>query len=192
VKRIGIYGGTFDPIHIAHLIFADRAREQLDLEKVLFLPAAIPPHKQGKGISDGKRRLEMVEIAIAGNPTFEANPIELNRSGVSYTIDTLRDLAKEYPGDELILLVGADMLMDFPNWREPAAILQMARIAYAERPGVPIEHSLPQDRLVRVAMAPIDLSSTEIRARVHEGRTVRYVVPAGVEAYIHAHGLYRD
>lgn len=192
MKRIGIYGGTFDPIHLAHLIFADRAFEQLNLDKVLFLPAAIPPHKQDKGISDGRRRLEMVEIALAGNPAFEANAIELSRAGVSYTIDTLHDLSNEYPGDELILLVGADMLNDFPNWRDPVAILQRATIAYAERPGVTIEHSLPHDRVVQVAMAPFDLSSTEIRSRVREGKTIRYIVPAGVEAYIHAQGLYRD
>lgn len=192
MKRIGIYGGTFDPVHLAHLIFADRAREELKLDKVLFLPAAIPPHKQNKGISDGKRRLEMLEIAIAGNPDFQASAMELNRAGVSYTIDTLHDLSKEYPGDELVLLVGADMLIDFPNWREPDAILQMAMIAYAERPGVTIEHSLPQDRVVQVTMSPFDLSSTEIRTRVREGKTIRYVVPAGVEAYIHAQGLYRD
>lgn len=192
MKRIGIYGGTFDPIHIAHLVLAERAREQLELDKVLFLPAAIPPHKKDRGISDGKRRLEMVEIAVAGNPAFEASPLELNRTGVSYTIDTLHDLGKEYPGVELVLLVGADMLEDIPNWRLPEEIVRIAVIGYAERPGIAVTHSLPSSRVRRIEMAPMDVSSTEIRLRVREGQSIRYVVPAGVEAYIHAHHLYRD
>jgi nicotinate-nucleotide adenylyltransferase len=192
LKRIGIYGGTFDPIHIAHLVLAERAREQLELDRVLFLPAALPPHKQDRGISDGKRRLEMVEIAVAGNPNFEASPLELNRIGVSYTIDTLHDLGKEYPGVELVLLVGADMLEDIPNWRLPDEIIQLAKIGYAERPGVAISHPLPPSRVCRIEMAQMDVSSTDIRSRVRDGQSIRYVVPAGVEAYIHAHSLYRS
>lgn len=192
MTRIGIFGGSFDPIHLGHLILAEQAREQLGLRKVLFIPAHMPPHKQSRAMTDGKSRMAMIEMAVAGNPAFAACDVELRRGGVSYTIDTLKAIQEEHPADELVLLLGADMVADIPNWREPGEIVRTAIIAAAERPGSGKTFTSPSPaaRLERIEMPAVEISSTEIRARIAAGRSVRYFVPASVDAFIQAHCLY--
>lgn len=201
-RKIGILGGTFDPVHLAHLIIAEQAREWLELDKVFFIPAMIPPHKQSRSGASAKDRLEMVELAIAGNPTFEALDIELKRGGVSYTVDTLRTLAEQHPGDEFYLIMGADNLPDLPGWREPEAIIELAKVAVVRRPGsvLPVLSDLSppftdeqlrelSDRIIELPL--MEISSTDIRKRIASRRSIRYFVPAAVDAFIAAHSLYR-
>ena len=193
MNRVAIFGGTFDPIHLAHLILAERAREELALDQVIFLPAAVPPHKQDRGITDGKFRREMIDIAIAGNPTFVTSDLELKRTGVSYTVDTLRDMAEAHPAAELFLVVGGDMLADIPNWREPDEIVRRVTLIVGARPGHEVPSPpLPEARIRIVTMPLLEVSSTDIRQRVAARQSIRYMIPAGVEAYIHAHQLYRE
>ena len=201
--RLGVFGGTFDPIHLGHLILAEQARERLRLDEVLFLPAAAPPHKQSREITSGARRLEMVELAIAGNACFSASDLEWRREGLSYTVDTLRELRIERPDACLFLLLGADSLHDLPQWHQPEEIARLARIAVVERPGSPpidvraLAPPLTDEQAAAVAehLVPIpliEISSTAIRQRAAAGRSIRYLVPPAVEAYIDAHGLYRS
>lgn len=192
-RRIGVFGGTFDPIHIGHLILAERAREGLALDAVLFLPAAAPPHKQHRPVSDAKLRRAMVDVAIGGNEAFESSDLEIRRGGVSYTIDTLRELRRLQPADELFLLLGGDAVDDVPNWKDPDEIVRLAVLAVARRPGAERPLSLPyaEAHIEAIDMPTIDVSSSEIRRLVQAGRSIRYLVPPGVEAFIDAHDLYR-
>jgi nicotinate-nucleotide adenylyltransferase len=196
--RLGIYGGTFDPIHLGHLILAESCREACGLDKVWFVVAGEPPHKPGKRTSLADR-LEMARIAVAGNPAFEVSEIEARRPGPHYSVETLEAIRRERPDDELFFLIGADSLVDLPQWREPARICAMATLVVANRPGVP---GPDPDRLasvlgpdarprVDVTIPPIGIASHELRARVAEGRSIRYRVPRGVEVYIGENGLYR-
>ena len=198
--RIGIYGGTFDPIHYAHLVLAEQCREQCQLDEVWFVPAAQPPHKISSAISDAKQRCEMVEFAIAGNPAFRLSRIEFERSGPSYTFMTLEQLKADAPDRELYLLIGADSVRDLPQWRNPDRILELATIVAVNRGDGPLPdpsplaairgtHCPPKIRTVR--MPGIDLSSTDIRQRIRDGRSVRYLLPRAVETYIIEHQLYR-
>jgi nicotinate-nucleotide adenylyltransferase len=192
---IVIFGGTFDPVHLGHLILAEQARMQLRAEKVLFVPAAIPPHKRDLEISPAKTRVEMLELAIAGNPAFDVSTVELDRGGVSFTVETLRDLAKANPGAKLFLVVGGDSLGDLPTWREPDEIVRLASLAVAARPGreAPSEMNLPpawRERIVKLEMPQVEIASREIRRRSAAGESVKYLVPAAVEAYLTAHRPY--
>lgn len=193
-SKLGILGGTFDPVHLGHLILAEQARTQLGLEKVLFLPAAVPPHKMAQSITDAKLRKEMLDIAIGGNPFLEVSTIEIDRAGVSFTIDTLETLHGLHPESELWLIVGADTIADVPNWRRPLDIVQAASFAIADRPGFtphpPV--SLGNVRVAAVEMPLLEISSSLIRRNVSEGRSIRYLVPAGVEAFINAKKLYQS
>ncbi len=192
-SKLGILGGTFDPVHLGHLILAEQARTQLGLEKVLFLPAAVPPHKMAQSITDAKLRKEMLDIAIGGNPFLEVSTIEIDRAGVSYTIDTLETLQGLYPDSELWLIVGADTIADVPNWRRPLDIVQAASFAIAGRPGFTphLPTSLGNVRVASVEMPLLEISSSVIRRNVSEGRSIRYLVSAGVEAFINAKKLYQ-
>ena len=203
VARVGLFGGTFDPVHLGHLILAEQARQQLRLQCVRLIPAAIPPHKQETRISDGKHRLEMARLAAAGNPALDACDIELRRGGVSYTVETLRTLHEENPGDELVLLVGGDSLADLPTWRELGEILALAELAVAYRPGTPapdfsrLAGLVSAERLAAMSQAVIEMplieiAARDVRRRVAQGQSIRYLVPAAVEAYIQAHDLYAD
>lgn len=202
-RRIGVLGGTFNPIHLAHLIIAETAREQQKLDHILFMPAAIPPHKRDHEIADGKHRLEMVELAIAGNPSFSASDRELKRSGVSFTVDTLESLKAENSNAEYVWIIGADNVPDLPRWHRPLAILELAEIAVVQRLGsnLPPAGSLsppftPEQAeriLTNVIVMPLlEISSSEIRRRCREGKSIRYWTPAAVEAYIRHHALYRN
>lgn len=197
--RIGIFGGTFDPIHFGHLTLAEQCREQCRLDEVWFVPAAQPPHKQHHAISAAKSRCEMIEFAIAGNRSFRLSSVEIERPGPSFTVTTLEQLNSEDPSRDLFLLIGADSLLDFPGWRQPKKILELASIAAVNRGERPMPDLSPvrdicgdlaDRRIVNVRMPAIDLSSTDIRRRVADGRSIRYLVPRAVEAYLHQHRLY--
>ena len=189
--KVGIMGGSFDPIHLGHLRAAENAREALSLDLVVFIPAAEPPHKPTFELSAAPDRLAMVALATASNPSFVSSDLELRRAGPSYTVDTLSELARERQGDELFLIVGSDTLGEMATWREPARIFGLSTIAVAERPGAQAT-PLPSSgaRVVRVNGPGLFLSASEIRRRVREGLSVRYLIPDSVAAYIAAHGLY--
>lgn len=195
-RRIGIYGGTFDPVHLAHLVLAEQCRDQARLDEIWFVPAHYPPHKMSVTITSPRQRREMLEFAIAGHEHFRISPVELDREGPSFTVDTLELLTSQHPDVEWSLLIGADSLHDFPTWRHPERITQLARMVVVNRGHEP----LPDLQTYRnrfgdvwdvVTMPGLDISASEIRQRVQQGRTIRYLVPRAVEVYIHQHGLYR-
>jgi nicotinate-nucleotide adenylyltransferase len=197
--RIGVLGGTFDPVHYGHLIMAETCREQLRLDEIRFIPAAMPPHKLGTRITDGQARADMLSLAVSGYPEFVVDRRELKRSGPSFTIDTLSELATENPAAELYLLMGADSLRDFLTWKNPQGITELATLVACNRPGVPgldpsqiAEWVGPEiaDRVLTVEIPGTDLSATDLRRRVAEGRGLRFLTPRSVEAYITAHQLY--
>lgn len=200
--RIGVFGGTFDPVHQAHLVVAEQCREQGRLDEVWFVPAARPPHKREQPLTPFRQRAEMLALAVAGNPAFRVDELERDRPGPSYTVDTLEDLRRRRPGDSFFLLIGADVVPDLPQWHEPVRILGLAELLVVERPGWPtwepgrLAEALrlpPEDapRLTRVRAPLLDVSSRDLRRRVGEGRSVRYLMPRSVECYINQHGLYR-
>jgi nicotinate-nucleotide adenylyltransferase len=237
--RLGIFGGTFDPIHYGHLLVAEQCREQCRLDQVWFLPAGVPPHKLERTIVAGKARAEMIEMAIAGHERLRVDRRELDRADPCYTVDTLAALYAEDPSRELFFLLGADSLLDFPTWREPRRIVELARLAVVNRgsnslpdrgvvqadvgrpsqvvrPGPPAtsieddlrrssykEAPLPdleplrqilgdefESRIEFVTIPGVDISSSDLRRRVREGKSIRYMTPRAVECYIETHKLY--
>ncbi|HEX6589047.1 MAG TPA: nicotinate-nucleotide adenylyltransferase [Longimicrobiales bacterium] len=197
--RIGILGGTFDPPHVGHLAIAQDAWARVPLDRVLFVPAALPPHKIGVVCTAPDLRLEMVRAAIAGDDRFEASPLELERSGPSYTVDTLRELTKRQQGTELFLLLGADQFREIGTWRESAEIARLARLVVIPRgdedaaPMKDARGALPHDaRVTRLDATRIDISSTEIRRRRAAGEPIRYLVPDDVLRVIEREHLYED
>lgn len=194
--RLGLYGGTFDPIHLGHLILAESCREALALDQVWLIVTATPPHKQQERTSIADR-LEMARIAIAGNAAFTVSEIEARSEGPHYSYETVERLADERPGDELFFLIGADSLRDLPSWRHPERLAARATIAVVNRPGIAIDpgalpHLGPDAKPFQIVDSPlIDIASTDLRRAVRENRSIRYRVPRGVEAYITAQGLYR-
>ena len=198
-RRIGIMGGSFDPIHIAHLIMAESVWEALSLDLVLFVPTGSQPLKRDKYVSPAHHRVAMVELAIAGNPNFALSRVDVDRPGPSYTVDTVAALRHEWsgPGVEMWFIVGADSLSTFPMWRDPSGILAHVRLAVVRRPGVEpdmlaLRAALPQleERLDWVDAPLIDISGTDIRRRVAAGLSIRYRVPYAVRDYIDANSLY--
>lgn len=193
-------GGTFDPIHLGHLVLAEQARTHLGLERVLFVPAGEPWRKAGRRIAPVAHRVAMVQAALAGDPYFGVSLVESERRGPSYTADTLAVLQAQLgPATELCFILGQDALADLPHWRDPARIVALARLALAARPGWTVdrdalEHTVPgiQARLDLVPMPLVDISSTDIRQRVAASLSIRFLVPAAVEAYIQEHRLYRE
>lgn len=188
--RIGLYGGTFDPPHVGHLMVASEAFDTLELDRLLFVPAAEPPHKRGLVEASPEQRLEMVRRSISGDSRFAVEDLELRRTGASYTVDTLRILRERDPGCELVFLVGVDQVQEFHSWKEPEEIARLAELAVISRGGEQIgEIGLP---LRRVDVTRIDLSSTEIRGRVRQGRSIRYLVADAVREIIQRDGLYQQ
>ena len=183
--RIGIFGGSFDPIHHGHLILARAAREELGLDRIVFVPANMSPHKTDIRPATAEDRWKMVNLAIRGEDGFAAIDIELRRPAPSYTIDTLRDLRAAQPDAEFVLLIGADNVAKFYTWREPQEIRRLAPIAVLDRAGHETAHDWPVVRRL------IDISATDIRARVAAGRSIRYLTPDSVCDYITDQGLYR-
>lgn len=197
--RIGIFGGTFDPVHFGHLILAEQCREQCRLDEVRFMVAGVPPHKQQSPILEAKHRVEMLRFATAGHDGFRIDQRELQRDGASYTVDTLTELTTEQPDAEFSFLIGGDSLADLPTWRQPERIAELATIVAVNRGDdpLPADEELESQlgativkRLRLVTMPGIDISSTDIRHRVRAGKSIRYFTPRSVEVYIREHKLY--
>jgi nicotinate-nucleotide adenylyltransferase len=199
--RLGIYGGSFDPVHYAHLLLAECCREQLRLDEVWLIPAAVPPHKQSRERAAGKDRLQMLELALAGSEHLRASSLELDRGGVSFTVQTLQTIHEQHPAAELFLLLGADALADLPTWREPARVCELALPVVVRRGGMsppdftllaPLVSAerLSQIRAAEVTMPLMDFSSTELRQRAASGQSLRYRTPRAVEKYIETQRLY--
>jgi len=199
VSRLGVFGGTFDPPHYGHLAAAEEAGEVLGLERVLFLPTGEPPHKQGESISSVAHRVRMVELAIADNPRFALSRVDVDRPGPSYTVDTLALLQAAHGPTELYFICGMDMLASFRAWHQPERVLAECQLVAVTRPGYPdvdlaaLERALPGARArIHLLRAPgVDVSSTELAERAAAGRSLRYLTPPAVIAYIHDHDLYR-
>lgn len=196
--RIGIFGGTFDPPHLGHLIVAQDAWQALRLDQLIFVPAAAPPHKRGRAITEATIRLGMLKAAVAGDPRFEVSDLELRRAGPSYTVDTLRELRGANPGAELYFLLGVDQFAGFPTWREPEEIARLAKLVVLTRGGEAPDASVANGEVgaerfphLLLEVTRIDLSATAIRARVAAGEPIRYLVPEEVAAIIRSEGLYR-
>jgi nicotinate-nucleotide adenylyltransferase len=188
--RLGVFGGTFDPVHIGHLVLAEAAREQAKLDSVLFLPAGQPWRKPDREVTPMAHRLAMVSLAIAGNESFDVSTAELEREGPSYTAVTLTALRRDHPGSELFFITGADALADMPNWRDPQRIVDLATILVAARGGEAPAPAVEGARVQVVRMPEIGVSSSDLRQRVAAGASIRYLVPEPVRAYIAAHSLY--
>ncbi|WP_075091344.1 nicotinate-nucleotide adenylyltransferase [Planctomyces sp. SH-PL14] len=194
--RIGIYGGTFDPIHFGHLLLAESCRDACRLDRVIFVPARVSPHKLDVVIAPVRARLEMLELALAGFPEFRVSRVEVDRQGPSFTVDTLRHFRTEVPDDELFLLMGADSVTDFPRWREPQQILELATLVVVNRARAVPDLSALADLdttghpPLSVPMPGVDFSASDIRRRVQEGRSVRFQLPRPVEHYVRDKRLY--
>ncbi|PTX64809.1 nicotinate-nucleotide adenylyltransferase [Melghirimyces profundicolus] len=193
-KRIGIYGGTFDPVHIGHLIVAEQARAEAGLDEIWFVPAASPPHKSGT-VASAEDRFTMVELAVADHPAFRVSRVEMDRGGPSYTIDTVKHFADRHPGAQFHLIVGADMVLDLPHWYKIKEITSAVDIIGWVRPGYTMDTDrLPEHIKNRLTLITegvrIDLSSTWIRERATNGESVRYLVPEPVRRYMEEHQLY--
>lgn len=197
--RIGVLGGTFDPVHNGHLAIASSLREALDLERVVWVPAGQPPHKQGQIVSSDADRLAMLELAVAGSPVDAISRADLDRGGPSYTADLLEILHRQFAPNTLVFLMGEDSLRDLPAWHDPERIIRLAELAVAARPGIEtdldvIERQIPtaRGRIFLVTTPEISISSSDIRRRVRDGEPIDILVPPAVARYIADHGLYRS
>ncbi len=203
--RLGLFGGTFDPPHTGHLMVAQSALDFLSLDRLLFLVAGLPPHKLGRELSPPRVRAEMTRAAVAGNPRFEVSELELDREGPSYTVDTLRYFRSTYPKAELFFILGADQLAEFQDWKEPEEIVELASLVAIGRDGVSPHQLLPGGErpggtksalegieVISLPVTRIDVSSTDLRARVRAGHSIRYLVPEGVRRLIETNCLYRS
>ena len=201
--RLGIFGGSFDPVHYGHLLLAECCREQGRLDRVLFVPAASPPHKQDHRLSPAEARVQMLRLATGGHEAFEVSTVEIDRGGVSYTVDTLTALSEQQPEDALFFLLGSDSLHDLPHWREPGRICQLATPLVVQRPGEDAPdvsvlapflspERLNEIREHRIDMPAMGISASDIRAQVAAGRSIRYRTPRAIEKYIQEQGLYRE
>jgi nicotinate-nucleotide adenylyltransferase len=190
VPRVGVFGGLFNPPHVGHLALCQEAAWQLGLERVVLVPTGHPAHRPAPP-EPPEMRLRLAQAAALGNPMFTVSRLEIDRSGPSYTVDTLRELSHRYPGSSLHLLIGADQLAAMDTWHEPEAIVQLARLAVALRPGVDLSGA-ERANLDWVEMPQIGISSSLVRERVRAGRPIRYFVPDAVRELIEAEDLYRD
>jgi nicotinate-nucleotide adenylyltransferase len=197
--RLGIYGGTFDPPHVGHLVLAAEALEQLELDRVLWVLTPDPPHKQGQYISPASLRLEMLQAAIQDNPAFELSRVDLDRPSPHYALDTMRLLRSQYPNDAIIYLMGGDSLEDLPNWHSPVEfVAECDSLGVMLRPGTMID--IPEldkkipgvgEKVCFVGTPLLEISASDIRKRVQQGRHYRYYLPEGVYEVIEARQLYR-
>jgi nicotinate-nucleotide adenylyltransferase len=201
--RLGIFGGTFDPVHLGHLIMAEQCREQASLDQVWFMASAQPPHKRRRHLTPFDHRRDMLELAVAGHAAFRVSTLEQELGGLSYTVRTLAEIHRRQPADDLFLVLGSDCLDDLPGWREPAGIVARATLLVVARPGFALwPKPQLQEALHLGADVPlrqqtvdvplIDIASRDLRRRVSLGRSIRFMVPRAVECYIQQHELYRD
>ena len=199
-KRVGILGGTFDPIHVGHLMTAEAVRDEYHLDKVIFIPAAVPPHKQNQDVTEAMHRYVMTVLATCSNPNFEVSDIEMNRTGPSYTIDTIRELLERFGEDtEFYFITGADAIQEIHTWDRIEELLEMCHFIGASRQGClpdvnQIKASfgeLGKRKIHRLETPELEISSTDIRNRIKKGYSIKYIVPTAVEQYIYKQGLYR-
>jgi nicotinate-nucleotide adenylyltransferase len=201
--RVGIFGGTFDPVHLGHLIIAEQSREQAGLDQVWFVPSARPPHKLDRSVTPFDRRAEMLQLAIAGQPDFRVELIEKDRPGPSFTADTLGDLKRVHPENELFLILGADCLPDLPKWHDPTRILELSTLLVASRPGCAVWKpeqlaeavglAVPTGvRMQQIDNPLVEIASQDLRRKAAEGRSLLFLVPRAVEVYIREKNLYRS
>lgn len=188
-RRVGILGGTFDPIHYGHLMVAEQVFDQLHLDEVIFFPNAIPPHKEKSNATTDAQRVEMLELALADNPHFSIDTLELERSGKSYTYDTMDILTTLHPDTSFHFIIGADMVMDLPNWHRIDELLELVTFVGVKREGYLLETEYP---IVTVDIVDSEVSSSIIRRNVFTEQSIRYFVPESVRAYINEKGLYLD
>lgn len=199
-KRVGILGGTFDPIHVGHLMMAEAVRGEYRLDEILFIPAASPPHKQGQRITAAAHRYLMTVLATLSNPHFLVSDIEMNRSGPSYTIDTIYALREQFPHTAFSFIIGTDVIAEIATWDRVEELLTLCPFIAASRPGEEPDlvrlrrelGALGEARIHPVTTPELEISSTDIRRRVRRGASIRYIVPDAVEQYIYKEGLYRD
>ncbi|NMB24760.1 MAG: nicotinate-nucleotide adenylyltransferase [Firmicutes bacterium] len=198
-RRVGIMGGTFDPIHYGHLVAAEEAREAFRLDKIIFVPAGTPPHKVERQVTPARHRYLMTLLAIMGNPGFEASRVDLDRGRVTYTVDTLQDLRKGLPDTDMYFITGADAILEILSWKAPKEVLSLAEFIAVTRPGYGLDQLATalgplyepfQDRIHILEMPPMGISSTDLRRRLAEGRSIRYLLPEAVATYIQREGLY--
>lgn len=189
---VGLFGGTFDPPHIGHLLVASHASELLGLDRLVFIPSAVSPHKRDRLLTPAEHRLAMVRLAVAGVAGMEVSDLEVRRGGVSYSIDTLQTMQREHSGAAITLLIGMDNVADFGSWRDPEGILGIARVVVLTRPGyrTPPGSDEYVSRMQLCSVPEIAIASRDIRRRVQEGRSIHWMVTAEVEDYILRHGLY--
>lgn len=193
--RLGVYGGTFDPIHTGHLVIAQGIVERCGLDRLLFVPSARPPHKQGHAIAPPQDRYRMAELASQRSSHFEVSDIEINRPGLSYTVDTLEELRRIHGASSCIyLVIGADSLLEIDTWYAPDRVFDLATVVTVPRPGKDLTSVDPRwrDRVVTIQLPEIEISSTDIRQRVDNGLSIAHMVPEEVAGYIEERGLYRD
>lgn len=198
--RVGIMGGTFDPVHLAHLVIAEAAREAFFLDLVLFIPAANPPHKQERKVADAYHRLMMTQLATCDNPAFHVSKQELERTGPSYSLLTIRELRKRFGKEaELYFITGSDTINELHTWYHVQELLQQCHFVGTTRPGAPVNEAeiirqfgtMAEQRIHYLAVPQMDVSSTAIRQRIRAGKSIRYLVPQAVEEYIRKEGLYQ-
>ena len=195
--KTGILGGSFNPIHIGHLILAEEVREKLKLERVIFMPVNLPPHKDNRDLAPAADRYRMIELAIKTNKYFSVSDIEIKRDGSSYTIDTLKEFKEKYPDDALYFITGSDLLKYLQDWKDLKEIVGMVCFIVATRPGYPLDKIPPylnssrQAGISTVEIRAVDVSAFEIRKAIKEHKSFRYLVPEAVFDYINKKGLYR-
>ena len=203
MRRIGILGGSFDPVHYGHLLLAESCHEQCGLDEVWFVPAAMNPHKPAGSFASDLQRVEMLQLALAGHSGFSISEIELERGGASFTVDTLELLHEQFAEHDFFLLLGADSLADLPTWKDPQRICELAILSIVRRlgcgpvdvevlAGITTPEQLQQIRMSEVEMPGMELTSTGIRERVCDSKSIRYRTPRAVERYIETTGLYRE
>lgn len=201
IRVLGLMGGTFDPIHYGHLISAEISRCEFGLDRVVFIPAARPPHKEVETVLDAGHRLQMVKMAIASNPNFEISTLEQERQGPSYTIDTVEYYLKRFPDAELYFIMGMDSLLMFNTWRDYERLAGLCRFIVVTRPGYIMEAGNPAltslplvlwENMKSLEIPGMDISSSDIRQRVRQQRPIKYMLPPQVEEYVLAQGLYRE
>ncbi|MEK7817539.1 MAG: nicotinate-nucleotide adenylyltransferase [Actinomycetota bacterium] len=197
--RLAIMGGTFNPIHIGHLVCAEEAVAQYGLEQVLFMPTGFPPHKEIQGGANAEHRYLMAAIATAANPRFEVSRYEIEKKQICYTVDTVRHFREKMPAVELFFITGADSVLEILEWKDPSELLEMATLIASTRSGYPLDklskatgRFLKENRVAVMEVPAIGVSSSMIRERVACGRSIKYLVPEGVEQFINKEGLYRS
>lgn len=196
--KIAILGGTFNPLHLGHMLIAEDAMDAVNLDKVIFIPCSIPPHKSESDLLPGHHRMAMVQLGIAGDSRFEALSIEIDRGGPSYSVDTLRHVRQEYPHDQIFFIVGSDNFQDIGHWNRFSELVKLCEFLVIERPGCPLKlppPSVPADQLASLKYTvfegpTISISSSEVRRRFHEGKNVSHLIPSPVYDYARTHHLY--